>query len=116
MIGVKYKLADNNGQPKLLDNFINYQDNSYFISKIKNTGLTNVTANTFYKVSKGSTNASYYLLNNTLNNNTTLYVYKLPKTKGGRRRTKAKAKASRKTKAKASRKTKHKATRRNRRS
>ena len=114
--GVKYKLADNNGQPKLLDNFINYQDNSYFISKIKNTGLTNVTANTFYKVSKGSTNASYYLLNNTLNNNTTLYVYKLPKIKGGRRRTKAKAKASRKAKAKASRKTKAKATRRNRRS
>jgi hypothetical protein len=106
LTGVKYKLADNNGQPKLLDNFIKYQDNLYFISKTKNGALTNVAANTFYKVSKGSTNASYYVLNNTLNNNTTLFLYKLPIIKGGRRRTKAKSK----------RKTKRRSIRRNRRS
>jgi hypothetical protein len=107
LTGAKYKLTDNNGQQKLLDNFIDYKNNSYFISKIKDGPLTNVAANTFNKVATGSTSATYYVLNNTLNNNPTLFLYKLPITKGGRRRTKAKSKS----KSKASRKT----NRRNRR-
>jgi hypothetical protein len=106
--GVKYTLLANNNQPILQDNFINHNNNLYFISKKVNEELTNVKANNFYKVSKGSTNALYYVRNDTLNNNETLYLYKLPIIKGGRRRTKAKAKASRKRKSKS--------TRRNRRS